>query len=126
MSTMPSGSASMVRFRGSLLGAQDPPFGAPFCRPDAACDHGLNYTLGQRVEVWPFHAGFRAHGGAMVTLPGLRRTPRGSFTTSRSPGTTTPPRRSRSVTPSGCGVRLITAPDGAIATDSNWGLNHDP
>ena len=87
---------------GSLLGGQDPPFGAPFPAPTPYSITGLNYTLGQRVEVWPFHVQVSAHGGAVVALPGVPPTP-SSSTWSISPGTTTPPRRSRSTTPSGCG-----------------------
>src|SRR5262245_11401938 len=56
---------------GSLLGAQDPPFNAPFPSPTPYSITGLNYTLGQRIEVWPFHVQVSAHSGAVVMLPGV-------------------------------------------------------
>jgi len=109
---------------GSLLGAQDPPFGAPFPRPTPYSITGLNYTLGQRVEVWPFHVQVSAHGGAVVTLPGVAPNSQQLYlvdiTWYNHTAEALPINYAERVR-----VRSITAPDGAIVTDSNWGLNHE-
>ncbi len=108
---------------GSLLSAQDPPFRAPFPSPTPYSITGLNYVLGQRVEVWPLHVQVSAHSGAVVALPGVAPNSQQLYfvdiTWYNHSAEAMPISYAERVR-----VRSVTAPDGAIVTDANWGLNH--
>jgi cell wall-associated NlpC family hydrolase len=108
---------------GSLLGAEEPPFGAPFPTPTPYTLIGLNYALGQRIEVWPFHVQVSARSGPVVTLPGVAPNTQQLYlvdiTWYNHTAQVIPIDYAGQVR-----VRSVTAPDGAIVTDSNWGLNH--
>ena len=97
--------------------------GPPFPSPTPYSITGLNYTLGQRVEVWPFHVQVSAHAGALVTLPGVAPNTQQLYvvdiTWYNHTAEAIPIDYAERVR-----VRSVTAPDGAIVTDSTWGLNH--
>lgn len=98
--------------------------GPPFPSPTPYSITGLDYTLGQRVEVWPLHVQVAARSGAVVTLPTVAPNTQQLYMVditwynhSAEPIPISYAERVR--------VRSVTAPDGAIVTDSNWGLNHE-
>ena len=97
--------------------------GPPFPSPTPYSVTGLNYALGQRVEVWPFHVQVAARGGAAVTLPGVAANTQQLYYVDiawyNHADEAIPVDYAARVR-----VRSVLAPDGAIVTDSTWGLNH--
>jgi cell wall-associated NlpC family hydrolase len=98
--------------------------GPPFPSPTPYSVVGLNYVLGQRVEVWPLHVMVSARSGDVVTLPGVAPNTQQLYyvdiTWYNHAAEAIPITYAERVR-----VRSVTAPNGAIVTDSNWGLNHE-
>jgi cell wall-associated NlpC family hydrolase len=97
--------------------------GPPFPSPTPYSVVGLNYVLGQRVEVAPLHVLVTAHSGAVITLPGVAPNTQQldyvDITWYNHSAEAIPIAYAERVR-----VRAVTAPNGAIVTDSTWGLNH--
>jgi cell wall-associated NlpC family hydrolase len=97
--------------------------GPPFPSPTPYSVVGLNYVLGQRVEISPLHVLVTARSGAVVTLPGVAPNTQQLYyvdiTWYNHTAESIPIAYAERVR-----VRAVTAPSGAIVTDSNWGLNH--
>src|SRR5262245_10305260 len=96
--------------------------GPPFPSPTPYGLTGLNYTLGQRVEVWPLHVTVSAHNGPIVSLPGVAPNTQQldyvDITWYNHAAEAIPINYAERVR-----VRSVTAPNGAIVTDSRWGLS---
>jgi cell wall-associated NlpC family hydrolase len=83
---------------------------------------GLNYLLGQRVEVWPLHVTVSARSGPVVTLVGVAPNTQQLYhvdiTWYNHTAEAIPINYDERVR-----VRSVTAPNGAIMTDSRWGMS---
>jgi hypothetical protein len=107
---------------GTLLNGSPPFSGPPFPSPTPYGIVGTNYVLGQRVEVWPLHVLVDARSGVLVDRPGI---PAGTQRlyyvditwTNQSAEAIAIDYAER------VRVRSVTAPNGAILTDSSWGLS---
>lgn len=96
--------------------------GPPFPSPTPYALTGLNYTLGQRVEVWPLHVLVTARSGPIVDLPGVAPNTQQLYlvdiTWYNHTSEAIPINYAERVR-----IRSVTAPNGAIVTDSRWGLS---
>jgi cell wall-associated NlpC family hydrolase len=107
---------------GTLLGGGPALSGPPFPSPTPYALVGTTFVLGQRVEVWPLHVLVEARTGPLVNVPGI---PPGSqrlyyvdITWTNHSAEAIPIDYAERVR-----LRAITAPSGAILTDSTWGLS---
>ena len=108
---------------GTLLNGSPPLSGPPFPAPTPYSVQGTSYTLGQRVEIWPMHVMVEARSDQIVDLPGVapnsQRLYHVEITWYNHSAEAIPINYGQSVR-----VRSVTAPNGAIVTDSIWGMSN--
>lgn len=108
---------------GELLNGGPALSGPPYPTPTPYAVQGTSYTLGQRVEIWPMHVQVQARSGQVVELPGIapnsQRLYYVDITWYNHSAEAIPINYGQSVR-----VRSITAPNGAIVTDSIWGMSN--
>jgi cell wall-associated NlpC family hydrolase len=107
---------------GTLLNGSPALSGPPFPSPTPYALVGTTFVLGQRVEVWPLHVLVEARGGPLVEQPGIpissQRLYFVDITWTNHSAEQIPIDYAERVR-----LRAVTAPSGAILTDSTWGLS---
>lgn len=96
--------------------------GPPFPSPTPYGMQGTSFKLGQRVEIGPVHVMVEASDGPVVEYPGIAPNTQQIYyidiTWYNHSAETLPISYGNDVR-----VRAVTAPGGAIVTDSNWGMS---
>jgi len=95
--------------------------GPPFASPTPYAMMGTNYTLGQRVELWPLHVLVEARSGPVIDAPGIAPNSQQLYLIAIT-------WVNRALDPIAMDyrrvqLRAMTDQNGAMVSDGNWGVS---